>query len=166
MGLPTSYSWILTNGGAGSGAAGGMPVPGGNRVTANGKQGLAIPVCADGRGRFSLVSGDLQLQKLIILNLSDCESYNPFQDGEIGIGSGMVFAVASDKLRADVRSKIALLFRRLQLQDRARLLGRPKFTTDPSNQEVTVDFEYLNLEENKKGDMSLKFSLQGSTAPR
>lgn len=137
--------------------------PAGNRTSGQGKTGIAIPFAADGRGRLALVSGNAQLEKIITLNLSDLESANPFH-GDIGLGANMVFAIASTQLRADVRRRINVLFRRLQLQDRARLSGAPAFTVDSKLQEMTVDINYINLEENKPGEVGLKFSLVNATA--
>lgn len=98
-----------------------------------------------------------------MLNLSDLDSANPFQEVDLGLGADMVFAVGSDKLRAEVRRRINVLFRRLQLQDRARLDGSPQFTSDSQNQELTVDINYINLEEDRPGNLGLKFSLVNST---
>lgn len=151
--MATAFSWSVAI------------VPGGsagNRTSGQGKTGLALPFAADGRGRLALVSGNDQLEKIIGLNLSDLDSSNPFQ-GDIGLGSDVVFAVASVKLRADLNRRINLLFRRLQLQDRARLSGRPEFTTDSATQELSVDIKYINLEENKAGQIGLKFSLSNAT---
>lgn len=161
MPLPTTYSWTVTStSGVGKSAAAGGTA--GNRTSGQGKTGIAIPFAADGRGRLALTSGNGQLEKIIILNLSDLESANPFQ-GEIGIGADMVFAVSSVKLRADIKRRIAKLFRRLQLQDRARLDGQPVFTSDSANQELTVDIKYINLEEDKPGEVGLTFSMAQAT---
>lgn len=162
MSLPTSYSWSLslTNPSPALPAIGGGS---GNRTTGNGKTGLAFPVSADGRGRLALVSGNKQLEKIIWLNLSDLDSANPFQ-GDIGLGADMVFAVASVRLQADVIRKISMLFRRLMLDDRARLEGSPTFTTDTVLNEMTVDINYVNLEEDKPGQLGIKFSLEQSAA--
>lgn len=161
MALPTTYSWtVVSNGNGGGGSTQGAPA--GNRTSGEGKTGLAIPFAADGRGRLALVSGNAQLEKIIILNLSDLESANPFQ-GDIGIGADMVFAIASTKLRAEVKRRINQLFRRLQLQDRARLDGPPSFSSDSNLQEMTVDLTYINLEENKPGAVGLTFSLANAS---
>jgi hypothetical protein len=162
MALPTSYSWtVLAIGPSGQPSAQGAPA--GNRTSGNGKTGIAIPFSADGRGRLALVSGNEQLEKIIMLNLSGLESANPFQ-GDLGLGEDMVFAIASTKLRTEVRRRINALFRRLQLSDRARLEGAPAFTTDSQNQELTVDIKYINLEEDKPGEVGLKFSLANTAA--
>lgn len=161
MALPTSYSWtVLSSGGSSSGSSLGSSA--GNRTSGEGKTGLAIPFAADGRGRLALVSGNDQLEKIIILNLSDLDSANPFQ-GDIGIGAEMVFSIASTKLRAEVKRRISMLFRRLQLQDRARLDGAPAFSQDSKTQELTVEIKYINLEENKPGEVGLTFSLSNAT---
>jgi len=159
MSLPTSYSWVLTTSAGGQPSALGSNA--GNRTSGNGKTGIAIPFSADGRGRLALVSGDDQLRKLIILNLSDCDSANPYQD-DLGLGADMIFAIASVKLRADVKRKVNSLFRRLQLTDRARLSGPPSFTTDEEEQSITMDIDYINLEENRPGQLGMKFSLGSS----
>lgn len=160
MTLPTSYSWTVTTTAGGQPSAQGGPA--GNRTSGQGKTGLAIPFAADGRGRLALVSGNGQLEKIITLNLSDLDSANPFQ-GEIGLDAGLVFAIASTRLRADIKRRINSLFRRLQLQDRARLDGAPSFINDSTLQEMTVDIKYINLEENKPGEVGLKFSLANAT---
>ena len=67
-------------------------------------------------------------------------------------------------MRADIRRRINALFRRLQLQDRARLDGAPEFATNSELQEVTCDITYINLEENKPGQVGLKFSLANSVS--
>jgi hypothetical protein len=162
MSLPTSFSWILSQ----TSPSGNPSTQGsgaGNRTSGNGKTGIAVPFSSDGRGRLALVSGDNQLSKIIMLNLSDLDSTNPYQ-GDIGIGAEMVFAIASTRLRADIRRRINALFRRLQLQDRARLDGAPDFVTDSSLQEVTCSITYINLEENKPGQVGLKFSLANSVS--
>lgn len=161
MTLPTSYSWILTTGGAQAVGAG--RATSGARISGDGKNGLAIPFSSDGRGRLALVSGEAQLQKIIVLNLSDLDSSNPFQ-GELGIGRDMIFAIASESLRTDLKRRIKELFRRLQLQDRARLAKSPSFTTDSNLQELTVNIAYINLEEDKPGEVGLTFSLVNSVA--
>lgn len=157
MGLPTTYSWTLsiTDTGGKSSPQAGLA---GNRTSGQGKTGIAIPFSADGRGRIALVSGDDQLQKIIAMNLSDCQSDNPFQD-DLGIGADMVFAIASTKLRADLKRRITVLFRRLQLQDRARLAAAPTFEIDDKQQELNVDINYVNIEEDKPGNLGMKFSL-------
>lgn len=162
MSLPTTYSWTLSvtpsvgqPSTQGSGA--------GNRTSGNGKTGIAIPFSADGRGRLALVSGENQLRKLIILNLSDCDSANPYQD-DLGIGADMVFAIASVKLRADVKRRATLLFRRLQLSDRARLAEPPSFETDQASQSITMNIDYINLEENRPGQVGIKFTLGSAVA--
>lgn len=109
-----------------------------------------------------MVSGNAQLEKIIILNLSDLDSANPYQ-GDIGLGAEAVFAIASVQLRADVRRRINKLFRRLQLQDRARLDGAPVFNANSNLQEMTVDIKYINLEEDKPGEVGLTFSLSQAT---
>jgi len=161
MPLPTSYSWTVTTIGGGESASA-KAGPAGNRTSGDGKTGIAIPFSADGRGRLAMVSGNAQLEKIIILNLSDLASANPFQ-GDIGLGAEMVFAISSAKLRAEVQRRIKMLFRRLQLQDRARLETSPAFSSDSTKQELTVEIRYINLEEDKPGDVGLTFSLSQAT---
>jgi hypothetical protein len=161
MGLPTTYSWVISTPTAPlSGATSGNNA--GNRTSGNGKTGIAIPFSADGRGRLALCSGPAQLRKIIIQNLSDCESLNPFQD--LGIGAEMVFAINSTKLRQDIKRKINELFKRLQLADRARLNGPPTFKEDLKLMNLEVSINYIDLVENKPGDVGITFSLQNSVS--
>lgn len=154
MPLPTSYTWTITSSTvAGSTAA----ATSGARVTGNGKTGIDVPVASDGRGRLALTSGNEQLSKLISLNLADLESANPFQQ-DLGLGPDVVFSVGDEKLRLEMRRRIRALFRRLQLADRARLAKEPTFSQDSEKQELTVDIDYINIEEDKPGTMALGFS--------
>jgi hypothetical protein len=164
MALPTTYSWLISPEALVAGV-GAIPISG-MRISGRGKVGMAVPFSSDGRGRAALVSGETQLRKLIFLNLMDLESANPFQ-GDIGIGSGMIFALNNESLQAELRRKINSLFRRLQLEDRARLNRATKFTVLPETQELEADIEYLNLEENKPREVSLRFSAarSGEAAP-
>ena len=80
------------------------------------------------------------------------------------LGAEAVFSIASSKLRADTTRKVNQLFKRLRLQDRARLNGTPMYTANENLMEMTCDINYINLEENKPGTVGLKFSLQNATA--
>lgn len=153
MATPTATSWTLTSSSTAEG--GGQSGISGTRGSGTGKTGIAVPVSGDGRGRFAFVSGEAQLAKLISVNLSDCDSDNPFQD--LGTGRDAIFAVNDDRTRINLRQRINRLFTRLQLQDRARLRQPAVFTTNSEEQELDVEIEYINLEEDKPGDVTVKF---------
>lgn len=154
MALPTTYSWTVSS--EGGGAIGGQAGLSGAKV-GFGKTGIAIPVSSDGRGRMALVSGENQLRKLILLNMMDLESANPFQ-GDIGIGASMIFQNDTPLLQAELRRRISVLFRRLQLQDRAKLSRAVSFTSKPETQDLEAEISYVNLEENKPFDVQLRMA--------
>jgi hypothetical protein len=132
----------------------------GTRGSGDGKAGWAVPFSGDGRGRVAQTFGNDQLEKLIATNLQDLSSGNPFQ--ELGIGEDMVFAVAAEHLRIDLRRRIRALFKRLQLADRARLAKEPDFNVNATVGELTINIDYINIEEDKPGSMSFPFRLRAS----
>jgi len=119
--------------------------------------GIAIPFQANGRGRLLLVSGEDQLRKIILLNLMNLESDNPFQQ-DIGLGGEMIFAVQSNELKGELRRRVNAFFRRLQLQNRARLAKPPVFEERPESQELEMIISYINLEDNKPSDLAITFT--------
>lgn len=123
-----------------------------------GKTGLAFPFQSNGRGRLKLVSSEEQLRKIIGLNLSDLSSGNPFQEADLGLGSDAIFAIGDESLQAELRRRIQFLFRRLLLQNRAKLLGSPVFMMKSETQELEVVVKYLNLEENREDEVGITFS--------
>ena len=131
-------------------------------ISGRGKTGIALPFSTDGRGRLARTAGEGQLSKVILLNLMDLESANPFQD-DLGLGAFMIFAVNNEDLHTELRRRINELFRRLQLQDRAKLARPPSFQTNIAEQELEMNISYVNLEENKPGDISETFSLARSS---
>lgn len=122
------------------------------------KTGISLPFAADKNGRLVLSSGEVQLSKVILLNLSDCDSRNPFQD--LGLGNDFIFGMNDEAIQAELRRRINLLFRRLQLKERARLLQPPVFTVLSETQELDCTIVYLNMEENKEEDVTVRFSTQ------
>lgn len=153
--LPTSYTWIVTQTGGGGGRGGPVGLSGNRGIV--GKRAIAVPVSGDGRGRLSLVSGEDQLRKMIMLNLQDLESSNPFQ-GDIGMGGDMLLTNNTEAIQPELKRRINSLFRRLQLEDRARLAKAVSFKIVPETQELEAFVGYVNLEENKPAEVSLLFS--------
>lgn len=121
------------------------------------KRGIALPFQTNGRGRLVLCESEEQLRKIIMLNLMNLDSDNPFQS-DLGLGAEMIFALQSEQLKAELRRRINATFRRLQLQNRARLAKQPVFTERSETQELEVNISYINLEENKEDKLSLVFS--------
>lgn len=128
------------------------------------KTGLAIPVRADGRGRWQRLSGSQQTRKIILLNLTDGQSRNPFQD--IGLGRDMIFASMSRSLQADMRRRIKTMFDRFEAAKRARLIKQPVFTEFPETQELEVRIDYLDMENNKPQEAVIeRFAIGSRPAP-
>lgn len=131
-----------------------------------GKTGLALPFSANGRGGLALVDGDDQLAKIIGLGLNNLDSENPFNEQEnLGLGDQMIFAVNDNALQAALRRSVLLLFRRLQLENRAQLSkGSPTFTIDKDTQTLTMHIKYINLETNKPEEFNQRFGPDGTGA--
>lgn len=103
--------------------------------------GLTLPIAVE-NGRVMRESGTNQLQKIIMLGLSENDSDNPFQD--IGFNHG-VFDINDPSMAARYANQIDKLFRRLESEGRARLLpGYPKFET--SGEELVVSIKYIDME--------------------
>ena len=81
-------------------------------------KGLEVPIEAQ-NGRLMTVAGEDQLKKILMLNLSNCDSANPFQD--LGLDPGIVFRLDDPDTRALIRSQIVTLFKRFEREGRARL---------------------------------------------
>lgn len=128
-------------------------------------RGLAVPVRVNISGQLTMVDGEDQLKKIIMLNLADGTSENPFQ--ELGVATGVVFGVSDQRLLAVVRQRISRLFQRLRAEGRARLApGYPKFSVNSAAQELIADIHYQNLETEMEEDLSLAFggALSGGPA--
>lgn len=121
------------------------------------KTGLTLPFQANGRRRLRVSGGNEQLRKIILLNLGDLESENPFQD-DLGLGGDLIFAVNNEELRSDLKLRIDALFRRLLVEDRAKLRKEPTFEIFQEAQELVVNIEYINIEENRAEEIELNFS--------
>ena len=118
-------------------------------------KGLEVPIEAQ-NGRLITVAGEDQLKKILMLNLSNCDSANPFQD--LGLDPGIVFRLDDPDTRALIRSQIVALFKRFEREGRARLAnGSPSFVSDPATQTLMADVRYINLETTTEVEMRLIF---------
>jgi hypothetical protein len=118
-------------------------------------QGLAIPIYPI-QGRAALETDSRQLQKILMLQLSDCENANPFNQ-DVGIDGGIVFQTNDAALQALIRARIVETFRTAERAGRAKLVnGFPTFSEDSETQELTCSVRYVNLETEQEEDMSFK----------
>lgn len=116
-------------------------------------QGLALPIYPI-QGGATLETDSKQLQKIIMLQLSDCENSNPFNQN-VGIDGGIVFQNNDAALRALIRARILQVFRNTEKAGRAKLVnGFPTFADDSANQELICSIRYINLETEQEEDMS------------
>jgi len=123
-------------------------------------KGLSVPVRADATGQLVFDDGEDQLKKIIMLNLADGTSDNPFQD--LGVGTGSIFAVTDSRRVTYIRERINRLFARLKAEGRAQLASTPEFSVLAGSGELVVDVRYLNLETEMDGELKLAF---GGTQP-
>jgi hypothetical protein len=119
-------------------------------------KGISIPIGGQG-GKLATVSGEDQLRKIIILNLSDCESANPFQD--LGIGAQVIFDASSPATQGVIRSRIMQVFKRLERQGRASLAqGYPTFSADRDNGQLIAEIRYINLETTSEEELAIGYA--------
>ena len=122
--------------------------------------GIALPFKGIS-GAVATVSGSAQLQKLIIVRLSDCDSANPFQD--LGIGADVIFGIDSEESRNVLRLRILEVFKHFEQAGRAKLMGGyPVFAFNSSTQELQADIKYINLEIAQPEEFHLAYTTFGA----
>jgi len=108
--------------------------------------GLYVPVGVSPGGGALLSDGEDNDRKIIFLALGSDDNENAFQQ-QIGLGNEMVFGVNDPQIRGTILTRIKRLFRQFEAQKRYRLVNRTlKWREDSANQEMILEFEYLNLE--------------------
>lgn len=84
--------------------------------------------------------------KIISLALGDDDNENAFQQN-IGLGVDMIFAINDPSIRGRIMGRLKRIFDQFEAQRRYRLISNSvKWFEEPSSQELTLEFKYLNLE--------------------
>jgi hypothetical protein len=118
--------------------------------------GIALPF-GTVNGRLALITGEEQLQKIILLSLSDCDSANPFQD--LGIGMRAIFAIDGPEVRSHLSEEIKKAFTRFEKAGKARLSpGYPKFDMNSTTQELVAHVRYINMETATTSELDIVYS--------
>lgn len=127
--------------------------------------GLAIPVGVNTSGGARLVSGDANNDKVIRLALGDDDNENAFQQN-VGLGAGMIFGISDQTQQAKITRRLFEIFRRFEAQKRFILQRNTiKWSSDPTNQTMTLQFKYVDIESEVVKDFDQNFAVStGSTS--
>jgi hypothetical protein len=127
-------------------------------------RGLALPVGVDGTGGAAVVEGEDNDRKIIFTALCDCDSEHAFQQ-DLGLGSGMVFDINDEVVRASILSRAYDIFDQFEKQKRYKLKKDSiKWTTDAVKQELVLEFMYVNLESDEEKVFMRRFTSTSSEA--
>ena len=108
--------------------------------------GLKLPVGVNSSGGASLVDGDENDNKIILLSLGSDDNENAFQQ-DIGLSQQMIFDVSDPAVRGRIINRLRQIFRTFEAQQRFRLFAASiKWIEDSNEQELILEFKYLNLE--------------------
>ncbi len=119
--------------------------------------GLKVPVGVNPSGGASLVHGDDNDNKIIKIALSNDDNENAFQQ-DVGLGEEMIFDISAPTSKSKIMVKVQRIFTKFQAEKRYKLLRNTvKWTDDPENQEVNLEFRYLNLESDEEQTYEQKF---------
>jgi hypothetical protein len=110
--------------------------------------GLKIPVGVNALGRTATVSADTCATQTIMTALTDCDNENAFQQ-DLGLGSGMVFAVNDIKLRATILQRLREIFAQFVKERKYKLLEET-ISWDDTGEELRLDFHYLDMESDEE----------------
>lgn len=112
--------------------------------------GLKMPVGVNPSGGAALMEGDINDAKIIKMALSSDDNENAFQQ-DIGLGVDMIFGISDTVLQSQITRRVIRLFQNFQTQKRFKLLRNTlKWTEDASQQELTLEFRYVNLESDEE----------------
>jgi len=112
--------------------------------------GLKIPVGVNNRGGTAMVSGDDHATQAIRTALLDNSSTHAFQQDE-GLGSDMIFDNMSVGSRARITFRINSIFRAFEALELFKLKSDTiKWTEIPEEQELELEFKYINLESDEE----------------
>jgi len=108
-------------------------------------------------GRLRLSEGSEQLSKIIIIGLMDGSNANPFN--VVGGAQDVIFNVNDQAVRSRITLKIRQLFRRLEMEERARLApGWPIFHTEEGTGELVATIQYFDMESAMDEELSINFA--------
>ena len=121
-------------------------------------KGLQLPVGVNKAGGANITDGDDNDKKVIFTALSDCDSEHAFQQ-DLGLGSGMIFDIASPALRANILRRTKNIFDEFFRLHRFKLLKNTvKWAEDAETGELTLTFKYLNIESDEMGEFERTFT--------
>jgi hypothetical protein len=110
--------------------------------------GLKIPVGVNALGRTATVSADTCATQTIMTALTDCDNENAFQQ-DLGLGSGMIFAVNDIKLRATILQRLREIFAQFVKERKYKLLEET-ISWDDTGEELKLEFHYLDMESDEE----------------
>lgn len=126
--------------------------------------GLRLPVGVSSYGGVSLVSSDENDNKIISLALGSDDNENAFNQ-DIGLGDDMVYAISDPHVRGKIMGRLKRIFRRFEAQKRYKLLpGTAKWSEDSAEQEIILEFKYLNLESDEEKTFSRTYKTNEQVA--
>lgn len=121
-------------------------------------RGLRMPVGVDGTGGAALVESEDNDTKIIYLALGSGHNENAFQQ-EIALGDDMIFDLADPALKARILRRVNRIFDDFVRLKRYKLVrDSVRFKEDPANQELSLEFKYINLESDEERTFSRKFT--------
>ena len=103
------------------------------------KWGLKIPIQFDGQGRLATVRAGDQLQKLIMIALSDHTNSNPFLSQFPNLG--LIGQIDNTDIENQVRDAVTKLFDDLNAEDRASLKSLDIVTKQDGTLEANVIYQ-------------------------
>jgi hypothetical protein len=120
--------------------------------------GFRLPVQKSSSGGIRLVDGDENDNKIIRLALSADDNENAFNQ-DIGLGEEMIFNVTSSEVQGKILARLRQIFAKFESQKRYRLFTDSiSWEEDKINQELILNFKYLNMESDEVNEFSKKFA--------
>jgi hypothetical protein len=118
--------------------------------------GILSPFQATAAGTLAMVSGDDYIRQLILTNLGDCSSENPFQQ-DLGIAVPNVFQNAGDPAwKARMRKRTETLFNQLHKDNLAKLKSI-SYRESEEEGAVVMTIIFKSLETATEQDLEVRF---------
>jgi hypothetical protein len=113
-------------------------------------KGLKLPVGIGSNGGAALVDGDENDAKIITISLGSSENENAFQQ-DITLSEDMIFDLNDPTIRARILKKLYNIFEVFRVKKRFLLKKETiKWIEDPTEQAMTLEFKYVNLESDEE----------------